>query len=130
MREARSATAAFLICSGALMAGCAVGPDYHRPQAPVDAGFVNAAEPGLAAGDPDERYWTTFGDPKLTQLVEDSVTHNTDLQAATANLQAARAARRLAAMPTTMPMIPATTPAAAIAIIVTLSTIPITQGYG
>ena len=96
MREARSATAAFLICSGALMAGCAVGPDYHRPQAPVDAGFVNAAEPGLAAGDPDERYWTTFGDPKLTQLVEDSVTHNTDLQAATANLQAARAARRLA----------------------------------
>ncbi len=32
----------------------------------------------------------------LTQLVEDSVVHNTDLQAATANLQAARAARRLA----------------------------------
>jgi multidrug efflux system outer membrane protein len=92
MREARLHT--LLIC--ALLAGCAVGPNYHRPEVPVATSFVNAAEPGLAAGDPDERYWTTFGDPTLTQLVEDSVTHNTDLQAATANLQAARAARRLA----------------------------------
>jgi outer membrane protein, multidrug efflux system len=93
MREAR---AALLISVGVLLAGCAVGPNYRRPQVPVDAGFVNASEPGLAAGDPAERYWTTFDDPMLTQLVEDSVMHNTDLQAATANLQAARAARRLA----------------------------------
>jgi multidrug efflux system outer membrane protein len=82
--------------SGALLTACAVGPNYHRPQVPVDAGFVNAGEPGLDAGDPAERYWTTFGDALLTQLVEDAVVHNTDLQAATANLQAARAARRLA----------------------------------
>jgi multidrug efflux system outer membrane protein len=96
MREARWHTAAFLSFVAALAAGCAVGPNYHRPQVPVDADFVNAAEPGLALGDPAERYWTTFGDAVLTQLVEDSVMHNTDLQAATANLQAARAARRLA----------------------------------
>jgi multidrug efflux system outer membrane protein len=96
MREARGHVAALLISLGALLAGCAVGPNYHRPQVPVDAGFVNASEPGLAAGDPVERYWTTFGDPLLAQLVEDSVAHNTDLQAATANLRAARAARRLA----------------------------------
>jgi multidrug efflux system outer membrane protein len=96
MREARLHAAGFPIVVGVLLAGCAVGPNYHRPQVPVDAGFVNASEPGLAAGDPAERYWTTFGDPTLTQLVEDSVMHNTDLQAATANLQAARAARRLA----------------------------------
>jgi multidrug efflux system outer membrane protein len=88
--------AASLLSAGALLGGCAVGPNYHRPQVAVDPGFVNAAEPGLAAGDPEERYWTTFGDALLTQLVEDSVMHNTDLQAATANLQAARAARRLA----------------------------------
>ena len=60
----------------------------------MDAGFVNASEPGLAAGDPTDATGP-FNDPLLTQLVEDSVTHNTDLQAATANLQAARAARRL-----------------------------------
>jgi hypothetical protein len=41
----------------------------------------------------------------------------------------ARVARRLAAMPTMIPMIPATTPAAAIAIIVTHSTILVTFSY-
>jgi outer membrane protein, multidrug efflux system len=96
MRESRGYAGPFAIFLGALLAGCAVGPNYHRPQEAVDSNFVNASEPGLAAGAPEERYWTTFGDPLLTQLVEDSVLHNTDLQAATANLQAARAARRLA----------------------------------
>jgi outer membrane protein, multidrug efflux system len=79
----------------AILAGCAVGPNYHQPASPVDTHFANEGEPGLAAGEPTERYWTTFDDPLLTRLVEDSITHNTDLQAATANLQAARAARRL-----------------------------------
>jgi outer membrane protein, multidrug efflux system len=95
MRE-RLPAALCWICLGALLAGCAVGPNYHRPQIPVDAAFVNAGEPGLDAGQPAERYWTAFNDPALTQLIEDAVMHNTDLQAATANLQAARAARRLA----------------------------------
>ena len=31
-----------------------------------------AAEPGLAEGEPIERYWTLFEDPLLTQLVEDA----------------------------------------------------------
>ena len=87
--------AAAMLLSAAL-AACAVGPNYHRPETQVDATFANAVEPGLAAGDPIERYWTAFGDPMLTQLVEDSVTHNKDLAEATANLRAARAARRLA----------------------------------
>jgi outer membrane protein, multidrug efflux system len=87
--------AAAMLLSAAL-AACAVGPNYHRPETQVDSTFANAGEPGLAAGDPIERYWTAFGDPMLTQLVEDSVTHNKDLAEATANLRAARAARRLA----------------------------------
>jgi outer membrane protein, multidrug efflux system len=79
----------------ALLAGCAVGPNYHRPAAPVDTQFANAGEPGLAQGDPAERYWLSFNDEMLDGLVEDSITHNHDLQAATANLQASRAQRRL-----------------------------------
>jgi outer membrane protein, multidrug efflux system len=86
--------AAAMVMSAAI-AGCAVGPNYHRPETQLDAAFANTGEPGLAAGDPIERYWTAFGDPLLTQLVEDSVVHNKDLAAATANLQAARAVRRL-----------------------------------
>ena len=78
-----------------LLAACAVGPNYHRPVAPVDQTFANGGEPGFAVGDPVERYWTSFDDSLLTQLVEDCVAHNRDLAAATANLQAVRAIRRL-----------------------------------
>ncbi len=94
MRSASRCWAALALL--AALTGCAVGPNYHRPQTPVDTRFANAGEPGLAAGDPIERYWTGFADPLLTNLVEDAITHNKDLVVATANLQAARAARRLA----------------------------------
>jgi multidrug efflux system outer membrane protein len=84
------------IALAAIVAGCAVGRNYHRPETPVDAHFANAGEPGLAEGDAVERYWTGFADPLLDGLVDDALAHNNDLGAAEANLQAARAARRLA----------------------------------
>jgi multidrug efflux system outer membrane protein len=78
------------------LCGCAVGPNYHRPETPLDSHFANAGEPGLAEGDAVENYWLSFSDPILTGLVEDALAHNTDLGVAEANLRAARAARRLA----------------------------------
>jgi multidrug efflux system outer membrane protein len=80
----------------AVLAGCAVGPDYHRPQTPVDSHFANAGEPGFVEGAALERYWMSFGDPLLDSLVDEAVAHNNDLRVAAANLRAARAARRLA----------------------------------
>ena len=88
-----------LAASGAalvVLAGCAVGPDYHLPVTPVDAHYLNAGQPGLAEGATLERYWTSFNDPLLDSLVDDAVGHNKDLATAAANLRAARAARRLA----------------------------------
>jgi len=78
------------------LAACAVGPNYQRPTTPLDAHFVNATQPGFAEDAAIERYWTRFADPVLNSLVEDAVARNTDLRAATANLQASRAVRRLA----------------------------------
>jgi outer membrane protein, multidrug efflux system len=92
----KSSSGLSLLTVSALLAGCAVGPNYHRPETPVDSHFANAGEPGFVEGDPVERYWGGFQDALLSQLVEDSIAHNKDLQVATANLQAARAARRLA----------------------------------
>jgi multidrug efflux system outer membrane protein len=77
------------------LSGCAVGPNYHRPETPLDAHFANAGEPGLAEGDAVETYWIGFSDPMLSGLIEDALGHNKDLSAAEANLRAARAARRL-----------------------------------
>src|ERR1700692_2612096 len=82
--------------AAAVLAGCAVGPNYTRPETPVDAHFANAGEPGLKNEDPVERYWTGFADPLLDSLVDDALAHNKDLGVAAANLQAARAAKRLA----------------------------------
>jgi outer membrane protein, multidrug efflux system len=79
-----------------MLAGCAVGPNYHRPATPVDPEFVNAGEPGFTQDDSVGRYWTSFSDPLLNSLVDDALAHNKDLGAAEANLRAARAVRRLA----------------------------------
>jgi outer membrane protein, multidrug efflux system len=81
---------------GAVLTACAVGPNYHRPDTPVDGRFVNSAEPGFAQGDPVQQYWSGFADPLLNDLVQNALLHNQDLAAAAANLRAARAARRLA----------------------------------
>jgi outer membrane protein, multidrug efflux system len=79
-----------------LLAGCAVGPNYHRPETPVDAQFANAGEPGFSQGTTVQQYWIGFEDPILTGLIENALAHNKDLGIAAANLQAARAAKRLA----------------------------------
>ena len=84
------------MAAAAVLAGCAVGPNYHRPETPVDTHFANAGEPGLKDGDAVERYWTGFADPLLNGLIDDALAHNKDLGVAEANLRAARAARRLA----------------------------------
>jgi outer membrane protein, multidrug efflux system len=80
----------------AAAAGCAVGPNYQRPDTPVAAQFANAGEPGFVASDAIERYWIGFDDPLLSGLIDDALIHNKDLSIAAANLQAARAAKRLA----------------------------------
>ena len=87
---------ALLAAGTTILTSCAVGPNYHRPDTTVGAHFSNGGEPGLVEGDPIERYWMGFEEPLLTQLIEDAITHNRDLQAAAANLHAARSARRLA----------------------------------
>jgi outer membrane protein, multidrug efflux system len=79
-----------------MLAGCAVGPNYHSPDTPVDAHFTNAGERGFIEDAAVERYWIGFGDPLLNSLVDDAVVHNKDVALAAANLQAARAAKRLA----------------------------------
>lgn len=79
-----------------ILSACAVGPDYHRPETPVDASFANAGEEGFQENETVRAYWTTFDDPLLDTLVDEAVAHNTDLKVAVANLRQSRAAKRLA----------------------------------
>jgi NodT family efflux transporter outer membrane factor (OMF) lipoprotein len=57
----------------AALAGCMVGPDYHRPKAPVAAQFKEQPPEGWATASPSDAapkgdWWTEFHDPLLDEL--------------------------------------------------------------
>jgi multidrug efflux system outer membrane protein len=85
------ATAAMLAVA---LAGCALGPAYERPPAELPAAWTGALAQGVKA--PAERWWTLYGDPALDGLVEEALTYNQDLVAATARVDEARALARVA----------------------------------
>ncbi len=85
------------ILSGMLLfVGCAVGPDYHKPEAtripPAYAGATNGwkmAEP--QAHLPRGNWWEVFGDQELNRLEAAAAVANQNLRAAIAAFEQARA---------------------------------------
>src|ERR1700739_104164 len=76
----------------ALLAGCALGPDYHPPSVPAGAtgGFVSN-DPAVAQAPLPDDWWVLYQDPELNRLIPRAFAANTDLKVAEANLDAARA---------------------------------------
>lgn len=81
-----------LILAG-LLAGCAVGPDYQRPETPQAAAdaFFDPGTTKVSTGAVEGEWWRLFRDPVLDRLVADALAHNTDVRSAAANLRRARA---------------------------------------
>ena len=79
----------------ALLAGCAVGPDYHAPDvAPPFAyhgGTTLAARAGEAPAPALDAWWHGFDDPVLARLVERALAQNLDLAASRERVAQARA---------------------------------------
>src|SRR6267143_6390555 len=92
----RSSWTSFVI-STLLLAGCAVGPNYKRPQVAVPSQWPVAAIRRTAAT-PIEKddWWSSFQDPERNSLVERSAKQNLDLKLALERIQEARAARGVA----------------------------------
>jgi multidrug efflux system outer membrane protein len=80
----------------AALAGCAVGPNYVKPDTPVAPQFAGTPQGPYSATGVQARFWTQFGDPTLDQLVDDALTANHDLRIALGNLKEARAEHRAA----------------------------------
>lgn len=75
-----------------LLAGCAVGPEYRKPD--IDAGQGWATP--VAEGQPDavlEAWWKTFKDPTLDRLIETALAANLDVREARARVAEVRALR-------------------------------------
>ncbi|SEL17593.1 efflux transporter, outer membrane factor (OMF) lipoprotein, NodT family [Kosakonia sacchari] len=83
-----------LVVSTCILAGCAVGPDYHRPAAPLAEHYqAQPAQQQQNASAPVSfpTWWKGFGDPLLSQLVSDALAQNLDLAQASARMTQARA---------------------------------------
>ena len=82
---------AFIVAASlALIAGCAVGPDYKRPavNAPTDfRGQSNAATNSFA----DLPWWQVFDDENLQNLIRRALTNNYDLRIAMSRVEQERA---------------------------------------
>jgi NodT family efflux transporter outer membrane factor (OMF) lipoprotein len=88
--------AAFLAAAGLAVAaagtaGCAAGPDFHRPEPPKSVGYAplplppqTAASPDIAGGDVQHftaadiswQWWTLFQSPQLNALIEQAFKNN------------------------------------------------------
>ena len=103
MREQRSSLrplASSMIAAIAL-AGCTVGPDYHRPLISTPAAYAEAAGlPGGAVLDSEAdlaTWWTRLHDPILNDLVKRALAGNPDLEAAASRVRQARQSERIIA---------------------------------
>lgn len=93
-----------LVVTTSLMAGCAVGPDYHRPDAPLSARYQaqSAAERSVTKQPVSKQsvtrsgnaiqtanvavWWESFNDPLLSELVSSALAQNLDLAQASARM--------------------------------------------
>jgi NodT family efflux transporter outer membrane factor (OMF) lipoprotein len=88
-----------------LVAGCAVGPDFHRPEAPTEAGYTPEPLPAETASadvrggvaqrfeldrDIEGEWWTLFQSPALSVLIEQAFAANPNLEVAQSALRQAR----------------------------------------
>jgi multidrug efflux system outer membrane protein len=79
----RGARFAALLAS-CLLVGCAVGPDYIRPQ--TDAPAQWRIDYPKAADVANTKWWSEFGDPALDQLIEQALRENRDVRIAAARV--------------------------------------------
>src|SRR5215471_7418177 len=79
----------------ALMTGCAVGPNYHRPPVsapPVYRGLTpEEAARNEAKSFADEKWWEIFQDEQLKELIRTALQQNYDVRTAATRILEAQA---------------------------------------
>src|SRR6266478_3438179 len=84
-----------LMLAPGFLAGCMVGPNYHRPVVQTPTAYRDLGEnrqaQAQAASYADLPWWQVFQDPQLQELIRTALKQNYDLQIATERINAARA---------------------------------------
>src|SRR5512143_4353975 len=74
-----------------LLAACAVGPNYKRPEMPIPPSYRFFEGEEQAQSIADAPWWEVVKDPQLQALIREAIANNLDLRTATARVAEARA---------------------------------------
>jgi len=86
------AGAVLLLSVVLVLSGCAVGPDYAKPETKVNENWSEKSDPRVTSQSAvNSQWWTTFNDPTLDKLIELAYQQNLPLQIAGLRIMEARA---------------------------------------
>jgi len=84
-----------LVLVSASLAGCTVGPNYHRPKINVPSAYrgqpASSPPPATTASLGNEKWWDVFHDPVLQQLIRTALQQNLDVRIAATRVLEAQA---------------------------------------
>ena len=82
-----------VLMSSLILAACAVGPDYRKPEVATPDSFVGVDGAQFSTADMEREFWKAFNDEQLNAMIEQALAANHDIRIATARLREARALR-------------------------------------
>jgi multidrug efflux system outer membrane protein len=82
-----------VLAVSAVLAACAVGPDYKQPETKSPDQFVSTDPAQFATAEVEGDFWKAFNDQQLNTIIEEALTANHDIRIATSRLREARAIR-------------------------------------
>ena len=85
---------ATLCATALLLAGCAVGPKYDRPDPQLPTAYPEEAGDATRGPALGRDWWKLYDDPRLNELVDAALARNVDLAIAAAQIQEAEAVLR------------------------------------
>jgi outer membrane protein TolC len=79
-----------------ILTGCMVGPDYQKPDAPVNDAWLSQTATATPTDTASVRWWESFKDPTLSALVQKAYEQNLSIKSAGLRVIEARARRGIA----------------------------------
>ena len=79
------------VVTAGLVSGCAVGPNYARPEVPTPAAFRADTAPADLASLADVKWFELFKDERLQEMIRTALVQNFDLRDAVVRVELARA---------------------------------------
>lgn len=83
-----------LLAAASVLTGCAVGPEYTRPEVPTGRAFGATEAPPTQTRDVPGDWWTLFQHPALDALVTQALQRNATLEAARHAVRVAQETRQ------------------------------------